>query len=331
MNDKLNDHVDELQPESMDDHLRGFDDRDDEPQDVAGPIELDDRSENYEIDEMERELEQQQEEDFKIGMSRRGLLSGVGAAAGALAVGATSPLWTPAEPAEAHGSLSRYCYVDGARTYYEGNGAATCFYYRPSFHTRCNYVVDLWDNNTPSGYGRPWRMWSYGVHTDHRTSTAHNNGRGFDFTRMYVTINGSLARRFYARYDRWSGTSSAATERRRYWGTAAACHYRLRNVLTYYYNSAHHNHIHMDNLVSGTGNSTFSTGSTTQVQSAQAMCRWIWGKSTAIDGVWGPQTRQHTHEVLVRIGKGGYLTSGQSYWLAFNRATTRKAYGVQSY
>lgn len=327
MTDKITDHADELQPESMDDHLRRRDDRDDEPQDVEGPAEWDHR---IEADPAELEIEQEQQEEHKIAMSRRGLLTGVGAAAGALAVGASSPLWTPAESAEAHGSLSRYCYVDGARTYYEVNGAATCFYYNPTFKSRCDSVIDLWDNNTSSAYVRPWRVWSFGVHAD-RGSAAHDYGRGFDFTRIYVTLSGSLALRFYARYDRWNGTSSAPTYRRWYWGTAAACHYRLRHVLTYYYNSAHHNHIHMDNLVSGSGNSTFSTSSETQVQSVQAMCRWIWGKSTDIDGIWGPQTRQHSHEVLVRIGVGGYLTDSQSKWLSFNRATTRKAYGVQAY
>ena len=260
--------------------------------------------------------------------SRRRVL---GAAAGGIALGATGAL-AGVTPALAHGDIQMYSTVGGQRTVYEGNGALTSFGYRPSFHTRCNTWMNFWNNNTPSGFATPFRVWSYGVHTDHRVTEAHNNGRGFDLTRIYVTSSGSLVRRFNGRYDQWNGTSSAATERRRYWATAASLHYHFRHVLTYLYNSAHHNHIHFDNLISGTGNSTLSTGSEAQVQHVQACCRYIWGKTTTIDGIWGPQTNQHSTEVLRRIGvSSGSLTSSQSNWLAFNRGSTRKGYGTQAY
>ncbi|HEY6738391.1 MAG TPA: hypothetical protein VI076_06030 [Actinopolymorphaceae bacterium] len=68
------------------------------------------------------------------------------------------------------------------------------------------------------------------------------------------------------------------------------------------------------------------------MQHVQACCRYSWGKNTEIDGVWGPQTRTHSTQVLRRIGRGsGTIASSQANWLAFNRATTRKGYGVQAY
>src|SRR6266508_2072823 len=117
---------------------------------------------------------------------------------------------------------------------------------------------------------------TYGAHNDDRVSEAHNNGRGFDLSRIYATgTDGDLHRRFFARHDIWKDwTGDAFTEaRRHYWATAASAHHHFRNVLTYLYNADHDNHIHIDNLVSGTSNSEFDTGSEAQVQHVQACCR----------------------------------------------------------
>ena len=310
-----------------DDHLGSYDDRDEAPEDVTG---IDDAlDESYDPDLRDADAAGDAPPDS--GMSRRTLLRS-GAAAGALVVGAGSQLWLPAESAEAHGTIRSYSGIWGQRTRYEANGNYASFGYRPSFHDRMSHWLYYWNNHTP--YRRSIVVWTYGVHTDHRVSEAHNAGRGFDLTRIYATgSDGNRHLRAFLRHDIWKnyGDADRRRHRRWYWGTSAICHHHFRNVLTYYYNSAHDNHIHIDNLVSGTSNSNFATGSKAQVQHVQACCRWVWGKSTAIDGVWGPQTRQHSHDVLVRIGKGGYLTSSKSHWLAFNTATCRKAYGVQSY
>ena len=259
-------------------------------------------------------------------ISRRRML---GLVAGG-AVAGTAGLVLPATAAGAHGDIQMYSGVWGQRTVYEVTGNLTSFGYRPSFHDRCNTWLEFWYLNTPSNFLQPLRVWSLGVHVDNG-SEAHENGRGFDLTRIYTTINGSLAKRFDGRHNVWGGTSSAATERVRYWATSASLHYHFRDVLTYEYNSAHDNHIHFDNTVSGSGNSFFVTSSKAQVVNVQACCRWIWGKGTAIDGIWGPETNGDSHDVLVRIGEGGYLTGAQSKWLAFNRASCRKGYGTQSY
>lgn len=253
---------------------------------------------------------------------------------GALATTALGGLsLATAGTAAAHGEIVTYPGINGARTYYEVSGGAASWGYQPAFHDRLNSWLAFWNANTPSTWADASQVWGYGAHTDSRESTAHNAGRGFDLSRIYTGAD--PLRRFFARYDiwkDWAENDTKRTVRRRYWATSAASHHHFQNVLTYLFNSAHWNHIHIDNLVSGSGNSTFSTGSRAQVQHVQACCRFVWGLDTAIDGVWGTQTANHSTRVLraAGIGSGG-ITSSQSNWLAFNRHTMRKGYETQSY
>lgn len=279
---------------------------------------------------MDRHGKHTENDQFGSGLTRRRML---GLTAGGMAAGAAG-LLLPAAPAQAHGTLKQYPGIWGQRTVYESNQQETAFWYNPDFHQRLNSWLEHWYFHTP--YYKPMRVWTYGVHTDHRESTAHNAGRGFDLTRIYASnSSGDMARRFFGRYDIWKDWAAGEkknTTRRRYWATSASLHHHFQNVLTYAYNTAHHDHIHIDNLVSGMGNSSFSTGSRAQVVHVQSCCRWIWGKGTTVDGVWGSQTQQHSTEVLRRIGRAsGTIANSQSNWLAFNTATTRKGYDVQQY
>jgi hypothetical protein len=262
------------------------------------------------------------------GLNRRRILS---LAAGG-AVAATG-IVLPASAAESHGNIETYAGIWQQFTVYEGNGAITPFGYLPSFHSQLDEWLQFWYNNTPSNFDTPFRVWSYGAHTDDRESVAHNAGRGFDLTRIYTTgSDGDLHRGFRADYDVWrnfSGDDLALT-RRRYWATSASAHYHFRWVLTYLYNSAHWDHIHIDNTQSGIAKPAFEAD-ITQVQHVQACCRFIWGTGTYIDGIWGDESKRHSHEVLQRIGKDGFLATSKEHWQAFNRASVRKGYDVQEY
>jgi hypothetical protein len=266
--------------------------------------------------------------DEQVTASRRTILGGVGAGALGL-VGAGATGLASAGPASAHGTITTYPGINGARTVYEVNGRLTSWGYRPSFHTRLNSWLAFWNANTPSGMADASRVWGYGAHYDGRPTEAHNNGRGFDLSRIYT----GSTRRFIARYDIWSHWSGSdlRTARRHYWATSASAHHHFRNVLTYLYNADHHNHIHIDNLVSGTSNSSFDSSSRAQVLHVQACCRFVWGLPTTIDGVWGTQTARHSTRVLRAAGVATGGIDTQSRWLAFNRATMRKGYGTQTY
>lgn len=288
-------------------------------------------TENYltEHDFTENYLTEHDVTEHPLGLSRRAVLGGL--AAGTILGGTGVAL-----PAQAHGTIRTYRGIDGQRTVYEVSRRLASFGYRPSFHDRLNSWLEFWDANTPGSFHRPFRVWSYGAHYDGRPSAAHNSGRGFDLSRIRVTNgSGNRVQRFNARWDIWQDwpTAKRNLARRRYWATSASAHHHFRNVLTYAYDPAgHHNHIHIDNLVSGSGNSSFTTGSKAQVIHVQACCRYVWGLATDVDGIWGPQTRRHSTRVLRAAGiESGSLTTSKAKWLAFNRHTLRRGYGTQSY
>lgn len=249
-------------------------------------------------------------------------LSITGLVAGSVGLGA---------PASAHGTIVGHSEIWNARTYYEVTGKASSFGYNPTFYSRLETFLKYWSQNTPSTWSAPLRLWSYGAHVDSGSIGEHNYGRAFDLSRIYATVGGSLTKVFNGRYDQWrtlSGTALATT-RRQYWATAAGAHYHFRHVLTYPYNTDHWNHIHIDNMVSGTGNSHFTTDSEAQVKHVQACCRYIWGYSTTIDGVWGSQSDTNSRRVLSRVGRSGGLTSSQANWLEFNRSSLRFGSGLE--
>ena len=238
--------------------------------------------------------------DDQRSTSRRSILGGT-IGAGALGVlGTAAAGLSSAGTASAHGTITTYSTINGARTVYEVNGNLASWGYRPSFHTRLNTWLAFWNANTPSGYANASRIWGYGAHYDGRPTEAHNNGRGFDLSRIYT----GSTRRFIARHDIWKNWSGSdlTTARRHYWATAASAHYHFRNVLTYLYNADHDNHIHIDNLVSGTSNSSFDSSSRAQVLHVQASCRYVWGLPTTVDGIWGSQTSSHSTRVLRAAG-----------------------------
>lgn len=218
--------------------------------------------------------------------------------------------------------------INSAALYYEPTSAAASFRFDSTMHSRLRVWQTFWDANTP--YPVMTSLDSYGAYVNRNDGcvSMHNYGRAFDIASAWT----GSTRHFTARYDIWKAwTGTELTNVRvQYWAAAASLHMHFAHTLTYLYNTAHHNHFHVDNAVSGSGLSSLSK-SGTQTWSTQAMLNYVWGKGTGIDGVWGSQTTQHSDEVLARIGKGGSLTSSQSHWHAFLTATTRKGTGMQAY
>lgn len=252
------------------------------------------------------------------------MLSLAGAGLGAAALGASGLVTAP--PAAAL-TLASHSEIWGQQTYYEIGGAATSFSYDPAFYTQLETWLAFWYTHTPTTWVIPLRVYSYGAYVN--KPGAHGLGRAFDLSQLRVTSGGSVARTFWGRYDLWQSTTGGELSfwRRNYWGTSASLHYHFRNVLTYPYNADHHNHIHIDNLVSGSGLSTFDTTSKAQVQHVQACCTYIWGYATAIDGAWGPQTSGNASRVLARVGSSGSLTSSTANWRTFNLKSTEYGTG----
>lgn len=220
--------------------------------------------------------------------------------------------------------------INGQPTYYEGNGAISSFRYEPTFYARMETWHQRFRQWTPYHWTVPHRIYSYGVYVN--KPGMHGEGRAFDLTRLMVTNRntGTLFVGFNGRYDQWRSYTGTAftTARIRYWGTVASLHYHFRHVLSYLDNSDHHNHVHIDNAISGSGDSSYSTSSTTQTLYVQAACQYLWGYSTVIDGIWGPQTQRDSSAVLTRVGSDGVITT-QSRWLIFNQSSAQRAWALQ--
>ncbi|GIH03880.1 hypothetical protein Rhe02_19470 [Rhizocola hellebori] len=258
-------------------------------------------------------------------LSRRGLLA-LGAAAGAgLALGAQ------ATPALAHDTVTHSeiwnqpTYVEDLNT---GSHTRTSFAYNAAFYTQLeNWLMD-WYGYTPTNWIEPIEIWSNGVHVD--KPGMHQYGRAIDISRMRPKNynDGNVFNGFIGRYDVWRSYtgSTLTTARKRYWGTVASLNKYFGVVLTYAYNSEHYNHVHADNSEANTFNR-----STSQVLMVQAVCNYIWGYSTTIDGVWGSQSDTNSRNALARFGRTGGLTTSTANWHAFCMVSLGQATGRFTY
>ena len=223
----------------------------------------------------------------------------------------------------------------GFPTPYEGDGRPRNFSYDNTFYSRVETWFQFFRANTPIAVGPPFEIWCWGVFVDKGDcgESFHKVGRAFDISRIYATdpATGIKSQVFNSRHDIWrSWTGSAfTTVHRQYWTTAASLNYHFQHMLTYPWRADHDDHIHFDNGVSGSGNSSFNRASA-QTFSAQATLNAIWGESLVVDGSWGPKSTAAAGRALARIGVSGTLDT-QSNWLAFNRASTRFGSGTQTY
>ena len=124
--------------------------------------------------------------------------------------------------------------------------------------------------------------------------------------------------------DQWGNAVDVERQRRRYWALAASLHHHFAYLLTYLYNTQHHNHVHLDNGRSGGELSTFSTRSPAQTQAVQAMISYLWDIPVDITGQWDATTRRASRTVLDRIGIADDLDSSADAWRAFLQASTRR-------
>jgi hypothetical protein len=269
-----------------------------------------------------------------LGLGAAVATVGLGAAAGALPGGIASADAQHTEDFAVQAqcvnpdNLARHSAVGAARSIYEGTGDPSTIVINEAFFQQLYNWRNFWQANCPW----PWttELWNYGAYNrrDGSCSSWHEAGRAIDITALkddVTTIH------FWGRYDIWKNLSNAAAHYRRYWAGAASLHYHFRSVLTYYYNTAHHNHIHVDNGESGTALSTFSSSSKAQVQAVQGICGNIWGYACGTDGVWDSTVSAAASKVLQRAGRPGSLTDSVSHWRTFLYASTRFGTGKQSY
>lgn len=224
-----------------------------------------------------------------------------------------------AAPQEA---MERRTELGGARLVYEITDQATGFYMEPEFAAQLDSSFrSHWE---ASGAATPARLTTYGSWlstADNPNVSWHHSGRAFDVGRV-IAADGTVL--VSCRYDLWGGSRGAAEARaaRAYWKLAATLHRDFEHVLTYLFDSAHHNHMHVDNSVSGASQSSFRRGSHNQVQALQAMCTHVWDRPVEITGRWNSDTRRALEDVLRVTGAADRFGSDDS-WRAFLTATAR--------
>ncbi len=213
-------------------------------------------------------------------------------------------------------------------TYY--NGSPTSFQYDTTLYGRMRaWVAFHWANHghLPNGpWGGPVQLHLLGTHV-HSTlpsggPSLHWYGRAVDFRGIWArhTTNNSTIEVWHT-----NNRDDAI-----YWAHVASLEGFFADVLHRHY-TGHVDHVHIDNGISGGGNSNFNTGSPVQVKFVQAALTRVWGISTSVDGGYGPQTINNSRTVLARIGRDGYLTTSQQNWFEFCKATFRKGTGKQAY
>lgn len=255
------------------------------------------------------------------------VLDGARDVAGEAREGMEAPGPRPRPTAVASDSLPDYRELGGARLVYEVDGVPSRFPMEPGFGDRLN--ASLLSHWQAAGWARPAELSSYGTWRSGPAagevgSSWHHAGRAFDVGRVTAADGAQLVS---CRYDLWGGGPEHDLQAAAYWRLAATLHRDFEYVLTYLFDEAHHNHIHVDNGRSGDEGSTFSRGARVQVQAVQAMCRYVWGLPVELSSRWDGPTSDATGEVLRRIGVGGALTRGQESWHAFLTATARHTPG----
>lgn len=210
------------------------------------------------------------------------------------------------------GELVEFDHVGTGELRYDETSAATTMRAEPGFLAQLHAWADDWA--VVSGLGAITSVTSFGAYVD-KCSSYHQIGQAFDVTAV-AHDGGEVS----LRYDRW-GPGSAA-ELRDYWRLAASLHLHFGYTLAYPYDTAHHNHIHVDNIVSGDALSRFDERSGTQVQLVQHACRHVFGHDVEDTGTYDEQTKEAVRRVQSAAGLTVPLSEADG-WHGFLRAVAR--------
>jgi hypothetical protein len=196
-------------------------------------------------------------------------------------------------------------------------------------HIRLAAWLDFYYNHTPAEFGWPGRVVLGG---GGHAPSLHAHGRAADITRidMFHARFDIGFDAFNGRHSWWRDQPAMPEYRRRYWGTVAGLSMYFGRVLHYHHDRAHDDHVHVDNAAAGGAYPMFSTGRRSQVMVVQAVCRYVYGQGTAIDGAWGPQTDSHSRAVLAGCGWTGGVRDSRGHWQRFCRAGMHAAHGLPS-
>ncbi|WP_052460008.1 extensin family protein [Tessaracoccus massiliensis] len=210
--------------------------------------------------------------------SRRALLLGAAAlplaACGRIVPDFVDDLPAPAPECREPEALVAFDTLGGAPLRYEITGTEQSFSADPAFVEQLQAWAADW--TAVSGLGPLAAVSTYGAHVD-KCGSWHAAGRAFDFGVLTHADGTEVS----CRYDLYGDDPARL---RLYWRLAASVAKHFNYTLTYRYNEQHHNHIHIDNGVSGYEPFGFNGGSRTHVSLLGNVLTWVFGMEVPGDG-----------------------------------------------
>ena len=247
--------------------------------------------------------------------SRRSLIIGTGAAA--VTALTSRAIASPARGTDGQGartlSLHTFGTIDGVRVLYVTDPSN-----RRDRTWQCNstfYItLTAWMRELKAAsrmYGGVQYIRSIGFYNVDRVSVGHNTGRAMDLAGIRWT-GGQI---FSATDHHWERPEVYL--RRRYLAVDAICRCWLRSTLDGWYNAAHHNHIHGDDLALPVRLVKSSRADTVFIQSS---CNhFLRNTLIAVDGAWGPRTEGAYRKLRSALRVAGDPTSNSDVYRQFLR------------
>ena len=193
------------------------------------------------------------------------------------AVGSEAPVGSECRTPD---SLTSFATLGGAPLAYEISGTRQEFRADPRFIERLEAWAEDWV--AVSGLGPLTRITTYGAFVD-KCNSWHAAGRAFDFA-VVEQRNSTIS----CRYDLYGDDPKKLPG---YWRLSASLAKWFTYTLTYRYNEQHHNHIHIDNGISGYDATGFDAGSRAQVELVQGVARHVFGHDAPGTGTFDDTTR----------------------------------------
>lgn len=187
---------------------------------------------------------------------------------------------------------------------YGSRGIAYDFHATQEFENRLDACFAELEQVCPRG--RPEVITSAGAWVD--KEGYHGSGEAFDLDGLH-----------------WSNTKfitlNFPTDRRFYLGVEAVLRKHFPTVLNFYFNEAHHDHLHMDLGFE----MAFNRVRRSKVLFLQAALTHVLEISVAIDGGWGPETSGGTTRALDELNIAGQLENLDT-WRQFLTAISKRAF-----
>ena len=203
---------------------------------------------------------------------------------------------------------------------YEVDGKPARYYVTEEFGRRLDTWLAFHEQHTGE---RVDVIRSYGAWVPGKPGSWHSAGEAFDLARIRADGKDLVS----LRHDLWHDAPAPELRARlrAYWRLAAGLHHEFADVLTYLYDGAHANHIHVDVGRFGPERPRLIRRSRVQAQAVQAMCRHVWDRAdVAISGEYDDATRAATTQILEAEGGPGELADSREAWQAFMVATLRR-------